>query len=68
MKASTIILVLVAVVMIGFNITMLDFNNPFEGDSLIAIIGITAAFCAILLLAIFYQSKKIQQKIQQKNK
>lgn len=66
MKALTIILILVAVAMIGFNVTMLDLNNPFSGDSLIAVIGIIAAFCAILLLMIFYQSKKIQQKIKEK--
>ncbi|WP_456868151.1 hypothetical protein [Galbibacter sp. BG1] len=66
MKALTIILILVAVAMIGFNVTMLDLNNPFAGDSLIAVIGIIAAFCAILLLMIFYQSKKIQQKVKEK--
>ncbi|MCM5662338.1 hypothetical protein [Galbibacter mesophilus] len=63
MKIFTIIFMLVAVVMIGVNVTMLDFDNLFEGDSLIALIGIVAAFCAILILAIFYQSKRIQDKI-----
>ncbi|MEL4307187.1 hypothetical protein [Joostella sp. CR20] len=66
MKVFIIILMLVAVAMIGVNVTMLDLNNPFEGESMIAVIGIVAAFCAILILAIFYQSKKIEQKVKGK--
>ncbi|MCF8713761.1 hypothetical protein JM658_02890 [Joostella atrarenae] len=66
MKVLTIILIIAAVAMIAFNVTMLDYNNLLEGDSLVAVIGIFAALCAILLLAIFYQSKKIQQKIKEK--
>ncbi|QLE01274.1 hypothetical protein HX109_06725 [Galbibacter sp. BG1] len=65
MKVFTIILIVVAFAMIGINVTMLDFNNLLVGDSLVAIIGIVASLCAILLLAIFYQSKRIQQKIKE---
>jgi hypothetical protein len=46
-----------------FNITMLDFNNPFEGDSMIALIGIAASLCAIFILLIFRMSKKIEEKL-----
>ncbi|MDG3583222.1 MULTISPECIES: hypothetical protein [Galbibacter] len=68
MKILTIILILFAVAMIGFNVTMLDFDSPFQGDSLIAVIGIIASLCAILLLSIFYQSKKIQDKLKEQEK
>ncbi|MCX2681276.1 hypothetical protein OOZ15_15090 [Galbibacter sp. EGI 63066] len=66
MRIFTILLILFAVAMIAVNVTMLNFDNPFQGDSLIAIIGIVAALCAVLLLIIFNQSKKIQQKIKEK--
>ncbi|GAB3709865.1 hypothetical protein [Flavobacterium koreense] len=63
MKIFTTILILVAIGLIGFNITLLDFQNPFEGDSLIALVGIAAAFCAVLILLIFKMSKKIEEKL-----
>ena len=67
MKIFTFILIVVALALIAYNTTLIDFSNPFEGDSVIAIIGIVAALCAIILLAIFIQSKKIQEKINDKD-
>ncbi|EKF56650.1 hypothetical protein I215_00510 [Galbibacter marinus] len=67
MKTFVVILVLIAVSMIGVNITMLDFDNPLEGDSLVAVIGIGAALAAVLLLAIFWQSRRIQELIKDKS-
>lgn len=63
MKIFTNILVFLAIGLIIFNITLLDFKNPFEGDSVIAFIGIAAAFCAVLILLIFRMSKKIEEKM-----
>jgi hypothetical protein len=63
MKNFTTILILLAVGLMVFNITLLDFENPFEGDSLIALVGIAAAFCAVLILLIFKMSKKIEEKL-----
>ncbi|RZJ66586.1 MAG: hypothetical protein EOO50_09445 [Flavobacterium sp.] len=62
MKIFTSILVVVAVALIIFNITLLDFNNLFEGDSLIGLIGIVASFCAVFILVIFRMSKLIEEK------
>lgn len=62
-KTLTTILILVAIGLIGFNTTLVDFENPMEGDSLIALIGIVASLCAIVLLLIFISSKKIQKKL-----
>lgn len=62
-KSITIILLLLAIALIGYNVTYIDFNNPFEGNSLIALIGILAALCAIVLLLIFLTSRKIQKKL-----
>jgi uncharacterized integral membrane protein len=62
-KSITFILIVLAIVLIGYNVTFIDFNNPFEGNSVIALIGILAALCAIILLLIFLTSRKIQKKI-----
>ena len=62
MKIFTSILVVLAIALIGFNITLLDFKKPFEGDSVVALIGIVASFCAVLILLIFRTSKIITEK------
>jgi uncharacterized membrane protein YbhN (UPF0104 family) len=66
MKIFTNILVFLAVALIVFNITLLDFRNPFKGDSVVAFIGIAAALCAVLILLIFKVSKRIEEKTNQK--
>jgi hypothetical protein len=63
MKIFTSILVLLALALIVFNITLLDFKNPFQGDSAVAFIGIAASFCAVLILLIFRISKRIEEKM-----
>lgn len=63
MKIFTTILIVLAIALIAYNFTLIDFNAPFEGDSVVAIIGIVAALCAVVLLIIFNISKKIQDKI-----
>jgi len=63
MKIFTNILMVLAFLLVIFNITQLDFSNLFEGDSLIAIIGIVASFCAICILLIFRMSKDLSDKL-----
>jgi len=53
MKIFTTVLIFLAIALIIFNITLLDFNNPFEGKSMVALIGIVASFCAVFILIIF---------------
>jgi len=62
-KTLVIILIVLALSLIAYNATLLNFENLFEGDSLIAAISIIASSCAIVLLLIFMQAKKIEQKI-----
>ncbi len=62
MKIFTSILVVIAVALIVFNITLLDFDHLFEGNSIVALIGIVASFCAIFILLIFRMSKLIEEK------
>ncbi len=63
MKIFTTVLIFLAIALIIFNITLLDFNNPFEGKSMVALIGIVASFCAVFILIIFKMSKKIESKL-----
>lgn len=63
MKIFTTILIVIAFALIIFNVTLLDFENPLEGDSLVALIGIAAALCAVFILLIFRMSKKIEDKL-----
>lgn len=62
-KAVTGILLIVAIGLIAYNITLIDFQDPLHGDSIIAVIGILASLCAIVLLLIFITSRKIEKKI-----
>lgn len=66
MKIFTSILVVLAFALIIFNITLLDFDHLFEGESSIALIGIVASFCAILILLIFRMSKVIVERTKEK--
>ena len=62
MKILILILSLVALILIGFNVTKINFSTPFEGESMVAMITIFASLCAIILLQILNVSKKIEQK------
>lgn len=62
MKIFTNILVFLALALIVFNVTLLDFNDPFNGESVVAFIGIAASLCAVLILLIFRVSKKIEER------
>ncbi len=64
-KYISILLILVAVALIVYNTTLLNFDNVLQGDSIIALIGIVASLCAIVLLVIYTMSKKIQKKIKE---
>ncbi len=62
MKVFTYIFLIASALMIILNITKLDFNNLFAGDSLIAIISILALACGIILILIVNKAKKVVSK------
>lgn len=62
MKTLTIIISVIALGLMIFNFTKVDFNAPFEGESTIALITIVASLCVILMMAILRTSKRIEQK------
>ena len=55
-KTFTIVLIVFALALIAYNVTMVDFDDPFQGDSTIALIGIVASLCAIIILLILNQN------------
>jgi uncharacterized membrane protein (DUF485 family) len=65
-KKISIVLIIIALALIAYNTTIIDFSNPLEGNSIIAIIGVLAALCAIVLLLIYITSKRIQDKVENK--
>lgn len=66
MKIFYIIFTILAILSIGFSVTKLNVENLFQGDSLVALIMIMAALCALVLLTILMVSKKIQEKVKSK--
>ncbi|GGH45073.1 membrane protein [Mangrovimonas yunxiaonensis] len=62
MKIFTLILTGIAIALIIFNVTKINFEAPFEDDSIVALITIACALCAVVLLQILRISKKIERK------
>lgn len=60
MKVFTWTLTSIALVLIIFNATKLNFDALLTGESYTAVITIIAALCAIILLQILRISKKIE--------
>ncbi|MFM1753516.1 MAG: hypothetical protein RLZZ236_455 [Bacteroidota bacterium] len=63
MKIFTLVLIVFASALLIFNATRLNFNDLFAGESMYALIGIAASFCAILILLIFRMSKEIEKRM-----
>ncbi|WP_298493278.1 hypothetical protein [uncultured Algibacter sp.] len=66
MKIFTIILSILALGLMIFNFTQVNFDAPFKGDSIIAIITILASLCVIVMMAILRTSKRIEQKVKER--
>lgn len=62
MKIFTNVLLVIALALVIFNITLLDFSDLFGEKSIVALIGVAASFCAVCILAIFKMSKIIVEK------
>lgn len=61
------ILAVLALGLLIFNLTIIDFSDVTGKESIIALIGVVACICALLLLAILYTSKRIDKKIKENN-
>lgn len=65
MKIFIYALIVLSIFLIGFNVAMLDFNDWSKEDNIIALIGIVASVCAILILLIFKLSGKLVDKLKE---
>ena len=63
MKKLILTLGFLAICLVVFNCFYVDFAAPFEGDSIVALVGIVAGLCAIVLLALLWVAKTIQDKV-----
>jgi len=61
MRVFTIAATIIAIALIIFNATKLNFDALFRGESATAAMTIIAALCVIVLLQIFKISKKIEK-------
>lgn len=59
MKIFTYVIIVLSLITIVFNATKVSLEKPFEGESTIAIIGIVASFCAIVLVSLFAVARKV---------
>ncbi|GGD82158.1 hypothetical protein [Planktosalinus lacus] len=66
MKYFKILLSVIALALLVYNVTMIDFSNITEKTSIIAIIGVVACICVLLLLAILHISQKIEKKVKER--
>jgi len=62
MKIFIYILMAMAIVVVVYNLTILNYDALLVGDSAVALIGILAAGCVLVLLGILLTSKAIERK------
>jgi len=62
MKYFRHVLISIAVILMVYNLTILDFNAPLQGDSQIALIGILASASVIVLLLILIQAERVKKR------
>jgi len=67
MRFLTYLLSVVALGIIAFNLTKINFDAPFEKESYTAIITALAGGCAILLFTIWRIVKKIDRTVKEKS-
>jgi uncharacterized membrane protein len=61
MKILTLTLSILAIGLVLFNATKLNFEMLFEGESFTAMLTMIVALCAVILLQILRISKKIEK-------
>ena len=65
MKIATIIISVLALGLVIFNLTKVNFEALLEEESAIALITILSSLCAILIMLILNISKRIEQKVKE---
>ncbi|MDX1603733.1 hypothetical protein HC174_11985 [Salinimicrobium sp. CDJ15-81-2] len=62
MKAFIYFLIAVASALIIYNLTFVDFQNAFSGDSKTALIGVLASSIVVVLMVILLMSRAISER------
>lgn len=62
MKYLMYVLMVIALGLMIFNITKIDFQHLFDAKNSVPLIGVLAPLVVVLLLAILLVSKKIEEK------
>ena len=62
MKVLIYSLIVIALALIAYNATFLDFQDTFSGDSKTALIGILASSIVVVLMIILLMSRAISEK------
>ena len=62
MKLLIKVLLVISIIMIGFNIFQINWNTPNWNENIIALIGIISSSCALVLILILIVSNKISKK------
>ena len=62
MKAFIYFLIAVASALIIYNLTFVDFQNAFSGDSNTALIGVLASSIVVVLMVILLMSRAISER------
>jgi hypothetical protein len=66
MRIFTYILSVIAIALIIYNLTLVDFEAPFTGDNMIAVITIICGLCAVVLLALIRMSRRLEKHVKRK--
>lgn len=66
MKVFIYILMGLTAALAVFNLTQVNFENPLEKNSAVALICSLLSVCGLLMLLIFNSAKKIDQKIRKR--
>ena len=63
MRYFSTTIIIIATVLGIFNVSKIDTQAPFQGESIIALITLFASLCAIILMWILLVSKRIEEKV-----
>ena len=63
MKYFIYFILALAIILIAYNITLIDLNNILGDKSIVPVSTVLAGLCSILILLILLVSKKISKKV-----
>ena len=68
MKAFIYVLMILTAILVVYNCTQINFQDPLGDASIMAVIIVVIGLCSILLLAILRTSKRIEDTVKKKKR